>query len=155
VPFTEYWPADLPRSLVERVAASGLFARRRKDDVVVARGPDLEVRLSRRAAVRVLAVRGALDLGNAARLRAVIRRVLSDWRPAALVVDASGVTLGGVRGLSVLVEAADAAAAAGAGYAVAGLSPMHLRLVREIWPGRDLTALEHASVAGAVAALEP
>jgi anti-anti-sigma factor len=153
VPFSEYWPADLPRALIERIAASGVFSRPDRDGDALATGADLEVRLSHRDEVCVLAVNGAVDLGNAARLRAVIRQVLSITRPPALVIDASGVTMTSVRGLAVLVEAAEVAGAAGARYAVAGLSALHLRMVREVAPGRDLTPLRHASVADAVTAV--
>jgi anti-anti-sigma regulatory factor len=159
VPFSEYWAPDLPRSLVERVASTTLFpaaeARRRSGDVVRC-GPDLRVRLSTEAGdVRVLSLAGAIDLSNVAALRAVIGLVLAADRPRALVLDAGEVTLGSLRGLEVLVEAGYAAATAGASYAVAGLTPLHLRLLGEVWPRRDLAHLGYASPVAAVAGLAP
>jgi anti-anti-sigma regulatory factor len=160
VPFSEYWSPELPRSLVERAAAASLFpaapaGRRPRDDVVQC-GPDLRVQLSRaRGDVRVLSLSGAIDLSNVEALRAVIGLVLSAERPPALVLDTGGVTLGSLRGLEVLVEAGDAATAAGASYAVAGLTRLHLKLLGEVWPQRDLTHLHHPTLPAALASLTP
>ena len=83
--------------------------------------------------VEVVRVFGEVDLNTAAQLATALAELLA--RPAArVVVDAAAMTFCGLRGLGALHDGARLAAAHGADFAIAGLSPQLTRLARELWP---------------------
>lgn len=75
-----------------------------------------------------------------------------EQRPTQIVVDASGMSFCGVRGLAALIALADRADRTGTGYAVGGLSASQRRLVQAGWPHCDVSRLHHPTAADAAAA---
>lgn len=84
-------------------------------------------------AVDVVRVIGEVDLTTAGQLATALVELIA--RPAAqVVVDTTGMTFCGLRGLGALHDAARLAAAQHAGFAIVGLSPQLDRLARGLWP---------------------
>jgi anti-anti-sigma factor len=110
----------------------------------------LAVHLTLRDSLMIVGLRGDVDGHTLPALDEALSTVFAQ-QPVRIVVDARNVGFCSVRGLTLLVGAAEWAAHAGTPYAVTGLSALHRHLIRTGWPDRDSSHLCHTSLSDALA----
>lgn len=109
----------------------------------------LAVHVTCRGDVAIVGLRGDVDDLTAPALVEGLDLALA-VRPSPLVVDASAMSFCCVRGFAALLDGTGRAARTGASVAVAGLSPLQVRLIRTGWPHRDPTPFGHSSLSDAL-----
>lgn len=120
---------------------------------VVTCSDSLEVRFGYTGAAVIASIYGDIEPSAIPCLRAAFDLVFAQ-RPTEFLVDGRGICALGARALAVLVDVAADAARAGIPFAVTGLAPSHLRVLRQGWPGHDGARFEHASPEQAMPVVE-